>query len=121
LRDPRTCVTLCPSSPPLFGDGNTGFCESNCSVGYQYAVLRICVASCTTYSLFDFNNVCVKFCPYGYYADTNGHCVSPCPLAALFGENTTTTCRTTCITGYAYNRLCIAICPDGHWGYNGVC
>lgn len=75
----QLCVSECPSNPDLYGDSNSGFCESTCTSNYhRYSTLRLCVPSCTTYSLFSYNFTCVKLCPYSYYADTNGICIKPC-------------------------------------------
>ena len=79
------CVKQCPSDPDLYGDPNSGFCESTCTNGYfKYGVTRMCVSSCATYSLFEYNDECVKFCPDGYYANSTNNCITPCP-STLFG------------------------------------
>jgi hypothetical protein len=63
---------------------------------------------------------CVKFCPFGLYADASGICVSTCP-SSTYGENTTTECLGTCLTGYAQGSLCVAKCNDGLFGENFIC
>ena len=67
-----------------------------------------------------YNFTCVKFCPYGFYADSSGVCVAPCP-SSTYGENTTTECLGTCLTGYAQGSLCVAKCDDGLFGENLIC
>jgi len=57
----------------------------------------------------------VKFCPFGFYADSNGICILTC-TSGTYGENTTTECVSTCITGYAQGNLCVAKCDDGLFG-----
>lgn len=90
----------------MYGDSSSGFCESTCKSGYRYPTLRICVPSCPNYGLFEYNNTCLKYCPYGFYANSSGNCVSSCS-GGLYGENTTTQCLGTCITGYAQVNLCV--------------
>lgn len=115
---PNLCVKVCPANGnvSLYGDPNTGFCSSACSNGYsRYDTLSLCVPNCQTYSLFSYNLTCVRLCPLNYYANSSGFCVSPCP-GSTYGENSTTTCESTCLTGYASGSLCVAICPVGTYG-----
>lgn len=125
LTNPNLCVSICPSDQavPLYGDPLTGYCVASCSNNYfRYKTTSMCVSSCLTYNLFSFDMTCITYCPQGYYANDLGVCVVPssCP-SSTYGENSTTTCLGTCLTGFAHINLCIAICPNGYFGENFKC
>lgn len=101
--------------------------ETSCTYGFGDPYLNKCVNTCTgptPVSLFGYNQLCVSFCPTGTFADSytgTRLCVNTCPgvgTAApnLYGDPTTHTCVSKCITVGTWadyqTRLCQATCSS---------
>lgn len=121
--DSGNCTTSCPF--PKYADPSNRLCVDTCSASYPYMQVKVsnlnrtCETVCESVQWANpFTKKCSNYttdCPDGYYADSlTRFCVANCTQPGYVAENTTKSCRTSCLTGFAHweNRVCVQICPS---------
>ena len=110
-------MTICPSSPSLFGNQSTLTCVSSCDLYEYYDSNRVC-QQCDNICLTCFGSAttCTS-CTGNLYLDGND-CTTLCPLGT-YGVASSNECLSDCQDSYFQNdidRLCYLICPSGYYG-----
>lgn len=124
-------MTVCPSTPPKFGNLATLQCDDSCFVMEFYDANRVCrkcnsecytcsgtpdyCTSCVDIRFLEGSN-CTKICSPGLYGVYSIHkCLSDCE-DSYFKHDVDRLCYLVCPTGFygdVRTKKCVAECPDG--------
>ena len=123
------CVTVCPSTPRLFGDNDTNLCVAQCPAPYygDQTGKRSCLAQCpivgvTYYYAQNDSRICVTVCKTGTWGlQSSRECVEdPAHCGSQWANNITNMCVTICpATSGLYadptTKFCVPVCPSTYY------